>query len=208
MSVDVEQLVSDHKTAVTTDEGIVFHTVPSLLGQLRDAVYAGMGADGARVGFGSKLPIQAAALDLYMLIDRQITEAWVGAFKRVPNADRIEALLSEWAAWADDETVVNPSSRVWVYAPSAVASWVKMIEDYLNPPRLAEIDHACIACGERWVYRQVDGETVRSSALSFRRDRATGETIDARCEACGAIWPRSQFEWLADALGIPRKETA
>lgn len=200
MAVDVEQLVHDHKKAVNTVDGIEFHSVPSLLSQLRDAVFGGSVSDGAGGGAKSKLPIQAAALDLYMLVDRQITEAWVAAFASVPNADRPEALLAEWAAWASPETLVVVAGRD-VYADAAVSGWVQAIESYFSPPRLAEISAPCLSCGERWVHRSVDGETVRSSALSFRRDRDTGETLDARCGACEMVWLPSQFRYLAEQLG-------
>lgn len=206
MSVDVEVLIHDHKKAMSTIDGLEFHTAPALLAQLRDAVFGGGTADGAGNSMKAKLPIQAAALDLYMLIDRQITEAWVAAFNRPPNADRIETLLAEWAAWAQDETLVTVANRD-VYARDAASGWVAAIEDYLNPPRLAEISAACFVCGERYVHRAVDGETVRSSALSFRRERDTGETIDARCAACDTVWAPPQFKYLAEQIGKAQETT-
>lgn len=200
MTVDVEVLVHDHKKAVNTIDGLEFHTVPGLLAQLRDAVYGAGVRDGAGSASKAKLPIQAAALDLLMVIDRQISEVWVQAFKRVPGISRPEALLAEWAAWADDETMVMVAERS-VLAADAVDGWVRSVSDYFDPPRLAEISAPCVACGERWTYRTVDGETVRSSALSFRRDRDTGETLDARCESCGNVWTPAQFLFLAEAIG-------
>lgn len=199
MSVDVEVLVSEHKKAINTADGIEFHSVPSLISQLREAVYGGSVADGAGGASAAKLPIQAAALDVYMLIDRQVTAAWVAVFNRVPSADRIETLLIEWAAQANAETIVDVDGRS-VYAPEAVASWVGRIEDYLNPPRLAPIDLPCPSCGERYQHRNVDGEEKRSGVLFFRRDRATGETVDARCESCGVVWLPSQFMFFLTAL--------
>lgn len=207
MSVEVEVLVHEHKRAHHTVDGIEFHTVPSLISQLREAVYGGSVSDGAGGAAKSKLPIQAAALDLYMLLDRQITDAWVTAFNRVPNADRIEALLSEWGAWADAETIVTVGGRN-MYANDAVTGWVQRIEDYLTPPRMAPIKLPCPSCGTRHQERVVDGETVQSDALFFRRDRTTGETLDARCEVCGVVWTPSQYMFFVKALsaGIAREE--
>jgi hypothetical protein len=205
MTVDVEVLAREHKRAYHTDEGIEFHSVPSLLSQLRDAVYGAAVSDGAGGPAKSKLPIQAAALDLYMLIDRQITEAWATAFKRVPGVETPERLLSEWAAWADPETILTVDDRT-VYAPIAVAGWVARIEDYLNPPRLAPIDLPCPSCGERYQYRAVDGEERRSAVLFFRRDRNTGDTLDARCESCGVVWAPSQFMFFLTALNAAGRE--
>lgn len=206
MTIDVHQLTQDHKKAVNTIDGLEFHTVPGLLAQLRDAVYGAGVRDGAGNASKAKLPIQAAALDLYMSIDRQVSEVWVAAFRRVPNTDRPEALLSEWAAWADETTIVTVAGR-GVNAVDAVSGWVSTISDYFDPPRLAEISAPCVACGERWTYRTVDGETVRSSALSFRRDRDTGETLDARCESCGNVWTPAQFLFLAEAIGAGSNHT-
>ncbi|MCE0510861.1 hypothetical protein LVJ59_17575 [Microbacterium sp. KKR3/1] len=200
MSVDVETLTRDHKVAVTTDEGIVFHTVPSLISQLRDAVFGGMESTGGS-SMKARLPISEAALDQYMVIDRQISEVWVQAFERVPGKGQPEALLSEWAAWAEAETIVTAAGRDW-YAKDLVAKWVGQIEDFFNPPRLAEIDANCPNCDERYVYSISAGEEVRDSALRFNRSRATGETLDARCLACGEIWLPVQFERLAVVFGI------
>ena len=197
--IDVDVLVNDHKKAVQTDEGLVFHTAPSLLSQLRDAIHSGGAADGAGAGGQAKLPFQAAAADLYNLIERQIWEAHRAAFNRVLGAVHPEVVLAEWAAWATEETVVEVAGRA-VYAPQAVARWIEAVEDYLNPPRLAPIDLPCPACGERYAWRDQDGEQLRTAALAFRRDRHTGETLDARCAVCAVVWLPGQFMWFLKAL--------
>lgn len=203
MSVDVETLTREHKTAVSTDEGIEFHSVPSLLSQLRDAVFGGMESTGGSSAMKSKLPISAAALDLYMEIDREITRAWVVAFQKVPNADNPEGLLAQWGAWATAETITEASGRTY-YAPDAVNVWEQRIVDFFDPPRMAEIDAECPMpeCGNRYVFTTMDGEEIRSSALRFNRSRHTGETLDARCLACGTIWQRTDFDRLATVIGI------
>lgn len=199
MTVDVDVLIHEHKKSIHTIDGLEFHTVNGLLKQLREAVTSATGADGAGSGAKSKLPFQAAALDLYMLIEQQIAQVWVAAFRRVPGAVHPEALLAEWAAWASDDTIV-PNGDTAMYAPDAVAKWIWMIEDYFDPPRLAEIAAPCIVCNTRYVYRVVDGESIRSAALTFRRERDTGETLDARCGACGTTWNPSQFMFLAEQI--------
>lgn len=205
MSVDVEQLIHDHKKAISTDDGIEFHTVPSLLSQLRDAVFGGMESTGGSA-LGAKLPISAAALDLYMLVDRQIAEAWAAAFKRVPGTNRAEALLAEWAAFVDDETPVTVTKAngytLELGAVAMVSHWARVIDEFFDPPRLSEIQAPCFVCGERYVYTRVDGEDVRSSALRFRRDKDTSETLDARCMACGSVWLPHQFDFVGASIGI------
>ncbi|WP_336630019.1 MULTISPECIES: DUF7341 domain-containing protein [unclassified Microbacterium] len=201
MSVDVETLTRDHQVAVTTDEGIEFHSVPSLISQLRDAVFGGMESTGGSSSMQARLPISEAALDLYMQVDREIAEVWVQAFKRVPGRDKAEAMLTEWAAWAEPETIVTAGPRDW-YAKDVVAKWETQIRDFFDPPRLADIKGPCPNCGERYVYSISAGEEVRGTALRFHRSRMTGETLDARCLACGAVWSPAQFERFAAVLGI------
>lgn len=200
MSVEVETLTREHKVAVTTDEGIEFHSVPSLLSQLRDAVFGGMEATGGS-SMKASLPISEAALDLYMVIDREITEAWVGAFQRVPGKEKPEALLSQWAAWAEPDTAVTAGPREW-YASDLVSKWENQIREFFDPPRMAEINVPCPSCEAQYVYGMSAGEETRSSALRFNRSRETGQTLDARCLACGVVWLPSQFERLATIIGI------
>lgn len=200
MSVDVETLTREHKVAVTTDEGIEFHSVPSLLSQLRDAVFGGMEATGGS-SMKASLPISEAALDLYMVIDREISEAWVGAFQRVPGKEKPEVLLAQWASWADPDTAVTAGPRDW-YASDLVNKWETQIREFFDPPRTAEINVPCPSCEEQYVYGVSAGEEVRSAALRFNRSRDTGQTLDARCLACGMVWLPSQFERLAAVIGI------
>lgn len=197
--IDVQVLTDTHPKSVSTTDGIEIHSVPSLLSQLREAIYQTGATDTGAGGGKAKLPIHAAALDLYMRVDEEITGVWVQAFKRPPSADRPEVLLREWGLWASDVTPVEVRGRL-VYAPDAVKTWVGLIEEYFNPPRLAEIQAPCFVCGERWVFRDVDGERVRSSALVFRRDRDSGETVSAECGACGVVWLPDRFKYLAEQL--------
>lgn len=200
MSVDVEQLTRDHNKAISTDDGIEFHSVPSLLSQLREAVFGGMESTGGSAP-GSRLPISAGALDLYVTIDRQITEAWVASFGKVPGRERPEALVSQWAAHVQDETYVEVGGTVRT-ALDWASLWVQKIVDFFDPPRSTEIHAACIACNERYVWTIIDGRDEQVSALRFNRDRETGVTLDARCSACGTTWAPTQFEFLAESIGI------
>lgn len=201
MSVDVETLTRDHKVAVTTDEGIEFHSVPSLISQLRDAVFGGMESGGGSSTLKASLPIAEAALDLYMFIDREISEVWAGAFQRVPDAGKPEAMLTEWAAWAQPETVVTATNRDW-YAKDIAAKWDAQIREFFDPTRFADITASCPTCSTRYVYTIVAGEEVQGAALRFHRSRTTGETLDARCLACGTVWQPAEFKRLAALLGI------
>lgn len=226
MYSDVEQLVHVHKKTIETVDGFEVHDRIPLLEQLRDAVFGGMEKTG---GSGSKarLPISDAAVDLYTLIDRQITEAWAAWSGRVPGMARAESLLTEWSAgvredttvvvtrpeqhnrWNDEKNRMTPTV-IHVreeYTPAAlVARWVALIDDFLNPEKTVGIKASCIQCGASKVPRTRDGETIMSDALVFRRDRNTEQTLDARCLNCGVVWLPSQLEHLAEAIGISVSE--
>lgn len=213
------RLTREHPVTVHTDDGPRFIRVPGLLQQLRDEVFGSM-ESGAVSGNRQRLPLNAPALDQYELIDRQIAEVWANAFHRVPNADKAERLLAEWAAYIGAETLVTysvpeqyklPSRRYGVIelvrmreytctALNLLRRWVHAIETLFDPPRTAEIAAACIQCGERKVKRPKDGVLVDQTALVFIRDRETGESREARCLACGASWFPAQFMYLAEKI--------
>lgn len=214
---NIEILTREHKTAAHTVDGLEFHTRPALLHLLREAVFGGMESTGGGSALQSRLPISDAALDLYRLIDHQIAEAWAQVHNMPPNSDRPEALAAQWAALVDDErvvTVTHPEqhekdgkpfvigARAEYQAQDLARRWVAQIEEFFDPPKRADISEPCIQCGERYVHRRKDGQTVRSAAFSFVRDRKTGETLRAECLACGSWWAPDQFEFLRESLKI------
>lgn len=226
MQGSIEILTREHKTIAHTIDGAEVHTRPALLELLREAIFGGMESTGGS-SMKSKLPISDAALDLYTLIDRQITEAWAQVHNIPPNTDRPEALAAQWAALVSDDvivTVTHPEQRErWdeakqrngtevirirteYKAADLARRWVQQIEDFFDPPRHAEINAPCFICGERYVHRNRDGEQVRTAALMFSRDRATGETRHAECLACGTQWAPAQFRFLGEQINAESKE--
>lgn len=218
----VEQMVATHKKSIYTVDGFEIHERAGLLEQLHDAVFGGMEKTGGSSP-KARLPISEAAADLYALIDRQIAEAWAGTLGRSPLDTAPEALLAEWAAAVRDEAIITVTFpeqiekwdaaknrmvprvihvRAEYHPLDLLTSWINQIEDFLNPDRTAGIKAPCIQCGASKVSRRRDGETTMTDAMVFRRDKDSGRTLDARCLNCGVIWPPSQFEFLAKALGL------
>lgn len=206
----VERLTRTHKVVVNTDNGIVFATEDGLLQQLRDAVFGDGGKNGGTSN-KSKLPMNAPALDLLTLLDRQVAEVWAAVTGKVPNAARTETLLVEWAAASRPETLVVISTPemsaggvIWTkaeYTPQVLMErWERQILELFDPPRTAEILAACISCGVREMWRDKEGESAKTSALVFVRDRFTGDSTEARCLSCGVSWMPSQFKYLAEAI--------
>lgn len=208
------RLSRQHPVTIHTDDGPRFIKVHGLLQQLRDEVF-GTTSNGDGAGGKHKLPLNAPALDLYELIDRQISEVWSAAFSRPPGVEPSERLLTEWAAYIGQETIVRYSTPETIRRPleaviwtlnectalNLLRRWVRSIDELFNPPRTAEIKAACIQCGEREVWRPRDGEMVPQTALVFVRDRETGESTEARCQSCGASWPPTMFMYLAEKIG-------
>lgn len=207
----VERLTREHRVAVTTDNGVVFATEDGLLQQLRDAVFGDGGKNGGTSN-KAKLPMNAPALDLLTLLDRQVAEVWAATTGRVPGTERTETLLVQWAGTVRPEMLAVISSPetvggkvIWTkaeFAPQALLEkWERQILDLFDPPRTAEIFGPCVSCGESEVWRTSDGEPVRKTAMVFVRDRITGDSTEARCQVCGVSWLPSQFLFLAEAMG-------
>ena len=212
----LERLTREHHVTVNTDDGPKFTTEDGLIQQLRDAMFGGNDR-GAASANKTKLPLNAPALDLYQLIDRQAAEVWSAVTGQVPSVDRMESLIVEWAAAVNEgtlvvfstpETITSADDRdrvIWTRNETTpvrlLNRWVTQITELFDPPRTAEIQAPCIVCGTRHVWRQKDGQNIRVSALVFVRDRETGDTTEARCQSCGESWWPYQFEYLARAIG-------
>lgn len=198
----MEALTRDHFETIQTVDGLERHTSRPLLTLLHDAVLEGAASDHAGGGLKTKLPLAVAALDLWRDICGQVAFAYrreVAAPCRVSDPWRNIAL---WAAKVQPDTLTMVSvDRDAVYADKAVAEWERRIRAYFRPPRVAPINAPCIACGERYQYRLVDGQSVRAAAMQFVRNPDTGDTLRAECGSCGSVWLPSQFEFLARSIG-------
>lgn len=219
----VARLTREHYITVHTDDGPKYIKVAGLIQQLRDEIFGSLGiGDGS--GGKHRLPLNAPATDLYQLIDRQVSEVWSKAYQKIPGVTRTEGLLALWSAKVDPtdlvryskpETIMVPNPAtgdprdprekvIWVLSETSALNllrrWARAIEELFNPPRTAEIKAACIQCGVREVWRPVDGQVVKQTALVFVRDRETGESTQARCLACEAVWLPAQFRYLAEKI--------
>jgi hypothetical protein len=214
----LEKLTAEHFMPVTRESGNTLMAQKGLLQQLREAVFSGMENTGGGASFGSKPPIDAAATDLLTEITNQATEALASVSNMPTPYGHAEAYVRLWAGQTRDDFVVTVSTRMPVENPTEgkpavfdqltqltsyelLARWVERIEDFFNPPSSREIQAPCPHCNNRYVYRQKDGQQVRSAALNFHRSRETGETVEARCSACGVAWTPDLFEHLAVVLG-------
>lgn len=217
----VERLTRPHDIPIENDDaGTTTASRDGLLEQLREAVF-GSSDKGGAASNKSKIPMNAAALDLYTLIDRQVSEVWGAAFGRVPGADKPEALMAQWSAQVDPFTIVRYSSPetvrlwsdkhrekiehvVWTLDETSpynlLSRWYRAITELFDPPRLMTNPAACVSCGARESYRRLDGQTVKSTALVIELDRITNRPKEVRCLACETSWGPELFEWLNKSI--------
>jgi hypothetical protein len=87
---------------------------------------------------------------------------------------------------------------------------VKTIRTLLNPTKRVPLwGHPCPieVCGEQTVWRRddTDGEVKRTAALEIGMDENQSGTLaatEARCLACGEVWPRDRLLDLAESMGL------
>jgi hypothetical protein len=181
----VAVLISPGSMTQRDDDGgyLGIHIGAPLLDQLIEATGNGIekGAGGSSA-FGSKPTLCIAAWDLYTEID----QSW-----RTPGHTLVDSLRMLPAQAAVYSQVTDMSALV-----IGVQSIVNAIRELLNPPRRLSIAARCPACSTAVVLRpDTTGELVQRAALTL--DATTGCT----CLACQRVWPPSELESLARALG-------
>lgn len=79
-----------------------------------------------------------------------------------------------------------------------INKWVKDIHTLLTDEhRWRLTSSACPRCEKTHVYRKdCAGDTVRTDALQVTATSCT-------CQACRAVWPAAEFEFLATLIGCP-----
>lgn len=215
----VEMLTTEHPGFVKTDDGMVLKKQPALLVQLRQAVYSGMEGTGGTSSFGSKPPIDAGAVDILDEITRQAAEALATVDSRPTPYGHAEAYVALWAAATQEDahlvvtkratSLTDPpvafDERIDTTAFGLLAMWVHRITGFFSPPVIREIKEPCPQCGIRYLDVVKDGQQIQTSAFNFLCDRETQETLEARCNHCGATWSRAEFAFLAVAIGAVKE---
>ncbi|MEK6310127.1 MAG: hypothetical protein V4737_11585 [Curtobacterium sp.] len=185
-----------------------------LLQRLQEAVFGGMESTGGGASFGSKPPIDLAAVDLLELIGQQAAEALAAVDPRPTPLGHARDYVKAWGDLVREDDVVRvhaPALTVnkQVYRQGIEATayrhaerWAAAVESFFAPPKNAQILAPCPKCGHDKVTKTTDGEDYLEWALVMRRDRETGETLDVYCQACTYEWPRRLLVGFADEIGI------
>jgi hypothetical protein len=181
----VRELLDPIQRKVLRDGGVATaHTAPSRLVQLRRASSHSGQSGRASSGSGTRMPIDAGAVDLLGQIAAAAAQLHreVLAY-RAPTVEMciqlIVALVERWDDVAAIDTVAE-----WM------RSWRDGIDEQLDPRHVYHLKGPCPACGVRMASR-ADGErTVQVHAL----------LVDSRegcmCQACGAHWRVDQLDHL------------
>jgi hypothetical protein len=217
----VDQLTRDRPGTVTRDNGDEERTQLGLLHQLRSAVFGGMENTGGSSAFGSKPPIDTAAVDILEEITSQAAQVLAAVDQHPTPFGQAETYVRLWAGQTTEAKMFTISTRATVHNPDEndttkprvfdelteisayrlLERWIERIQSFFNPPGSREIAAPCPECGERYLYRLKDGEHIQSAAVNISRDRETGLYTEARCGVCTKVWPRSELEALARLVG-------
>jgi hypothetical protein len=209
----VDRLTRPTPQVIDTDDGLKRVKQDGLLQQLRQAVFSGLEGTGGSSAFGSKPPLDAGAADLLNLIDTQAATVLRAVDPKPTPMGETEVYVRLWAAQARDDQMfrigipaTSISGEVFselldITAYRLVTLWVTKIEAFFDPPALGEITAPCPECGVERITRIIDGTPVHPWALNLRRDRRTGNTIDAVCLNCGREWQRTDLMRLAALVG-------
>ena len=134
----VRDLTQEHPVTVHRDDGVVIVKEPGLLQLLREAIFVGNSRSGGGRNL-ARLPLDAGAVDLHDLIERQAWEAWRQAGGEVPGLVHPEQVIAQWAAKVTDNDTFEVTDRegdlVKVRAVDLLALWVSAIRDYFDPPK-------------------------------------------------------------------------
>jgi len=165
--------------------------LPSLYQQVAEAVQSHRAGGGGK--WAGQFPFWADALVLLNEIDAEVLKmhpaphGWRGW-----TVQRLTAVRQRGWRPQDCGVMLGWAEKLDVFAKRAEA---------LFAPKPIPLSDACPECGEKTVYRNQDGEFVRSAALQITDDGAT-------CGSCKANWPVERLELLGKILAANREEVS
>lgn len=192
------------RTIWREDGTLTRHHAVSLLKQLREEV-AGSGGRAGGPRRSAPVPVAVEALDLWNAVLKG-TRLMVKTFDVHLEQEGPEHAIRLSVAAAGGNTDL---SALWGLR-NVLDGWVKSIRTLLYPSKRVQLwGHPCPVegCGEKTVWRRddTDGEVKRTAALEIGMGENQSGTLaatEARCLACGEVWPRDRLLDLADSMGL------
>lgn len=162
--------------------------VPGLIQQLRESSTGVVGGGQGSSATNTRTPIAVGIWNLLHEIGGSASDHYVKA-SRKQSLGSTEANIRGWAQ-AVQQFPVEVDRCLAV-----TDKWIEQIGALLNPVRRWELVGACPSCGERFVVRESEDGKAKSSALTVSK-------LGAQCGACEALWLPTQFQQLAETLGV------
>lgn len=192
----VNDLVHIRRHTIQIDTRLKRVKLLSRYDELTEAVEAHRGGHGGH--WQGQLPFWADALVLLMEIDEAVAKMWPPPHAFIEDVSGKHAYAS-WEGWTVERLKAlerkkwRPQDTAAVFKIGRdLEGFVKRI-DTLFAPRPIPLPDPCPECDEKTVYRDGDGEQIRSSALQITDAGCT-------CGGCGANWPIEQLSMLGRLL--------
>ena len=190
--IALDQLTIDHQVRVPVEDGPDYiATHEGLIVQLRKAVASNLGGgSGAGAAGNERVPIDADALVKYQQIEEAISgrhQSLVGG----PSGLYPEADLRWWfAAFNRALQAGTKNDSDYRYELGVLESWVRLIQDKLEPPRKRElVNDKCPECGFAWFVDATDkADPQRKVALTITYREGDLDASVASCGCCKQQW--------------------
>lgn len=192
------------RTIWREDGTLTRHHAVSLLKQLREEVAGGGGRPGGPRR-SAPIPVAVEALDLWSSVVTGVRLMVKSTNAHLEQEGPEHAIRQSVAAVGGCTDL-----RILWGIRNTLDGWVKAIRTLLNPSKRVPLwGHPCPAeaCGETTVWRrdESDGEMKRTAALEIGMGENQSGTLaatEARCLACGEVWPRGRLLELAESMGL------
>lgn len=181
----IDELVHTRRHTIRLEGGRLRRVrLPSLYQQVVEAVQSHRAGGGGK--WAGQFPFWADALVLLGEIDAEVV--------------RMHPHPHQWQGWTV-QRLAAVSERKWrpqdckqMLGYAEKLSTFSKRAEALFAPKPIPLPDACPECGEKTVYRNQDGEEVRTPALQITENGAT-------CGACRANWPIERLPMLGRILG-------
>jgi hypothetical protein len=188
----IDDLVHHRRYTMRLDGGKLKRVrLPSLYQQVVEAVESHRAGGGGK--WAGQFPFWADALVLLGEIDAEVMRmhsaphSWKGW-----TVPRLTAVSQHGWRPQDCKLMLTYSAKLDAFSSRA--------EGLFSPKPIA-LSHECPECGERWVYRDQDGEEIRMAALQITENGATCGNSE-----CRANWPVERLPLLGKILGYGGEE--
>lgn len=199
---DAISALIDPKLGVVDHDSGPFNTwLDSLYEQLQDAL---PGSKRDRTGVSrSQLPMWADALDLLRAIDRQVAK-WEPPFPMQPGDLTTMIPVTILRLREIDDRKWRPQDVDAINdMTTQLKAWATEITKLLADEHPKHLPDPCPACGKKTVYRNRDGEDIRTPALQITK---VAGGFECECQGCHTSWGPSRFLFLGKVLGYELPE--